>query len=89
MLANHMPARPRAARAFPSPDRLHIAAAAAVAITALTVPDAQARITRIDVNAHTASRRPSAASRGPASASTRRSSAWPTARSTRTTRRTP
>ena len=50
MLANHMPARPRAARAFPSPDRLHIAAAAAVAITALTVPDAQARITRIDVN---------------------------------------
>ena len=50
MAVNHMPARPRAARALPSPNRLHIVAAAAVAFTAsLAASDAQARITSIDV----------------------------------------
>jgi len=50
MAVNLMPARPRAAAAFPLPRRLHMAAAAAVAISAsLAVPDAQARITGIDV----------------------------------------
>lgn len=50
MAVNHMPARARAIPAVPSPTRLHIAVAAAMAVTAsLAATDAQARITRIQV----------------------------------------
>ena len=50
MPANQMPARSRAPRALPSPGPLSLAAAAAVAFAAsVAAPDAQARITRIDV----------------------------------------
>src|SRR6187455_2730826 len=50
MPANQLPARSRAARAFSSPRPLQVAAAAAVALTAsLSAPDAQARITRIEI----------------------------------------
>ena len=50
MPANQLPARSRAARALPSPGPLSLVAAAAVAFAAsVAAPDAQARITRIDV----------------------------------------
>ena len=52
MPANQLPARPRPTRAFPSPRPLQVAAVAAVALSALlSAPDAQARITRIAVDA--------------------------------------